>query len=196
MTLTVQFYTILAMIGSGIWLGATLDTYHRFHPRGKRWNWLRFINDILFWVLQALIIFYVLLQVNRGEVRVIIFLALLCGFACYQGLLQSLYKRLLERIIKITIGIIRLIRRTFTILVYNPAKVILNLLVGFSKMIGRLLLSVLLFITGILIYPLKLIGRLLLRLIPKKIWTNLKGVAGIIRKSTNTVKSWIGKLRR
>lgn len=196
MTLTVQFYTIVAMIGSGIWLGASLDTYHRFHPRGKRWNWLRFINDILFWIVQALLIFYVLLQVNKGEVRIVIFLALLCGFAFYKSLLQSLFQRILERLIKITVGIIRFFKKIFRLFIYNPAKVILNLLVGLSKMVIRFLLSALLFLSGILLYPLKLIGKLLVALIPEKIWTKLKGVAGVIRKSTNKVKSWIAKLRR
>ncbi|WP_372508854.1 spore cortex biosynthesis protein YabQ [Pseudalkalibacillus decolorationis] len=196
MTLTVQFYTILAMIGSGIWIGASLDTYHRFQTRRTRWNWLRFINDMLFWVLQALIIFYILLQVNKGEVRVIIFLALLCGFACYKGVLQSFFKRFLELIINVVVHIFRFGQRTFTILIFNPIKVILNLIVGFSKMIGKSLLSVLLFLCGILFYPIRLIGRLLLWLIPEKMWTKLQRVAGIIRKSTNKVKSWIRIKRR
>ena len=69
MTLTVQFYTLLAMIGMGSIFGATLDTYQRFLKRGHRNRWIVFINDILFWMIQGLIIFYVLFLVNHGELR-------------------------------------------------------------------------------------------------------------------------------
>ncbi|MFD6438251.1 spore cortex biosynthesis protein YabQ, partial [Peribacillus sp. NPDC060186] len=36
MTLTIQFYTLLAMIGMGSCFGAALDTYNRFLKRSKR----------------------------------------------------------------------------------------------------------------------------------------------------------------
>ncbi|WP_349409075.1 spore cortex biosynthesis protein YabQ [Pseudalkalibacillus sp. SCS-8] len=200
MTLNVQLYTILAMIGSGIWIGIAMDTYHRFLPRNKKWNWLRFINDIIFWILQALLIFYVLLQVNHGEVRVIIFLALLCGFAAYQSLFQSIYKRLLERLIRIVIGLYKIIRNIIFILLIQPVKVILKLLLTLSKMVGSLLLSILLFLSGILLFPFKRIGSFIFqrirKMIPINIGTKLKGKAGILKKPTNMVKDWIGKFRR
>ncbi|MGP4082771.1 spore cortex biosynthesis protein YabQ [Pseudalkalibacillus sp. R45] len=197
MSLDVQLYTILAMVGSGIWIGVALDTYHRFQTRNKRWNWLRFINDIIFWFLQALIIFYVLLQVNQGEVRVIIFLALLCGFACYQSLLQNTYKKLLEIIISIIVWIAKMIKRIFWTFFVHPAKVILNLLLSLSKMIGRLLISILLFVSRILLFPLKMFGiTALVEKIMGKLIAKLKEKAGILKKPTNKVKEWIGKLRR
>ncbi|RAI20026.1 spore cortex biosynthesis protein YabQ, partial [Rhodobium orientis] len=40
MTLTTQFYTMLAMAGMGAWLGASLDTYTRFVVRSKTARWL------------------------------------------------------------------------------------------------------------------------------------------------------------
>jgi spore cortex biosynthesis protein YabQ len=200
MSLNVQFYTILAMIGSGIWIGAALDTYHRFQPRNRKWNWLRFINDIIFWILQALLIFYVLLQVNQGEVRVIIFLALLCGFAAYQSLLQRGYRKLLEVLIKVVISISRMIRNVFRALIVQPVKGILKLLLTLSKMIGKLLLSILLFIVGILLFPFRKIGKYFydrwIRPIQVKIFAKLKGKAGFLKKLTNKVKDWIRKLRR
>ena len=36
MTLTVQFYTMVAMVAMGVWLGIAMDTYSRFlHPSKK-----------------------------------------------------------------------------------------------------------------------------------------------------------------
>ncbi|MCF6411911.1 spore cortex biosynthesis protein YabQ [Pseudalkalibacillus salsuginis] len=197
MSLDVQLYTILTMVGGGIWIGIALDTYQRFQTGKKRWNWLRFINDIIFWFLQALIIFYVLLQINQGELRVIIFLALLCGFACYRSLLQSAYKKLLEIIISVVVWIGKMIKNIFYAFFIQPVKLILNLLLSLSKMIGRLLISIPLFIAGIFLFPLKVFGiTALFEKVRTKMMTKLKEKAGILKKPTNKVKGWIGKLRR
>ena len=60
MTLSTQFLTMLSMIGMGSLFGAMLDTYQRFLNRPKRNHWIVFFNDLLFWVIQALLIFYTL----------------------------------------------------------------------------------------------------------------------------------------
>ena len=44
MTLTTQFYTLLAMIGMGSCYGAALDTYNRFLKRTERKRWIVFIH--------------------------------------------------------------------------------------------------------------------------------------------------------
>ena len=93
MTLTVQFYTMIAMVAMGVWLGVAMDTYSRFfHPSKSKSLWL-YANDVVFWLLQGLLIFYVLYVVNEGELRLYVFLALLCGYAAYRALLQPLYRR-------------------------------------------------------------------------------------------------------
>jgi len=99
MSLTIQFYTMVAMIAMGSFIGASMDTYHRFFKRDQRKIWLAIINDVLFWILEALLLFYILFLVNKGEIRFYIFLALLCGYACYQSLLKGIYLHLLERLI-------------------------------------------------------------------------------------------------
>ncbi len=96
MSLTTQFYTMIAMIAVGGYLGAALDTYSRLLNRRKRKFWFIFINDILFRVVQGLIIFYCLYSVNFGEIRFYIFVALFCGFAFYQSLLKNLYQKFLN----------------------------------------------------------------------------------------------------
>ncbi|HGK0924605.1 TPA: spore cortex biosynthesis protein YabQ, partial [Streptococcus pneumoniae] len=40
MSLTIQLYTMLSMIGMGAWIGASLDTYQRFLKRQERKRWL------------------------------------------------------------------------------------------------------------------------------------------------------------
>src|SRR5438309_5601434 len=120
MTLSTQFMTMLAMIGMGIFFGAGLDTYNRFLKRSKRKNWIVFINDILFWILQGLFIFFVLFRVNQGELRIYIFIALLCGFAAYQSLFKVIYLRWLEVLISFVISLLRFFVKTVYLLVYKP----------------------------------------------------------------------------
>ncbi|MEH7580287.1 spore cortex biosynthesis protein YabQ, partial [Priestia megaterium] len=63
MSLNIQLYTMLAMVSMGSGLGASLDTYRYFVNRSKSRPWFVFVNDVLFWMVQALLIFYVLFLV-------------------------------------------------------------------------------------------------------------------------------------
>ncbi|WP_371932604.1 spore cortex biosynthesis protein YabQ [Bacillus carboniphilus] len=81
MTLSVQFYTIIGMVLVGIWLGLILDTYGHLLNRSMISRWVVFFYDLLFWVLQGLIIFYVLLLINEGEVR--LYISCLIMWICY-----------------------------------------------------------------------------------------------------------------
>ncbi|RST57740.1 spore cortex biosynthesis protein YabQ [Siminovitchia terrae] len=141
MSLPVQFYTLLAMIGMGSLFGATLDTYQRFLKRGKRKRWIVFLNDLLFWFIQGILIFYVLFLVNSGEVRFYLFLALLCGFSAYQALFKQIYLKLLESLIQLVRAIARFIYRTAYLLVYKPFKGLYLLIIAIILYVYGLLLS-------------------------------------------------------
>lgn len=182
MTLTVQFYTLITMIGMGSYFGAALDTYIRFLNRSVRKGWIVFINDFLFWVIQGLIIFYVLFLVNEGEFRLYLFLALLCGFAAYQALLKNIYKKLLESFIVIVIKSVQLLTNLVKNIIFLPIKWIIvsvlsvtywifRLFYKLAVRIGLLILAVL----GILLKPF--------------IWM----ISPIWDKMPNTVKKTVGK---
>ena len=121
---------MLVMIGMGTFFGAALDTYNRFLQRSKRKNWITFINDVLFWVFQGLLIFYVLFHVNQGEWRFYIFIALICGFAAYQSLFKQIYLKILERLINVVISIYNFFVRLFLALIYKPIKGLVTLLIS------------------------------------------------------------------
>lgn len=190
MSLPVQFYTLLAMIGMGSFFGAALDTYQRFLKRKSRKVWIVFINDILFWILHGLIMFYILFQVNYGEVRFYLVLALLCGFAAYQALFKTSYMKMLEWGIRFVTASARFVRRLFQILVYNPIKGLILLLVSMFLFIGKALLGlvtitgkVLLWVLKIMIKPFLILAKLLWYLVPKpvkksvgQLWSHLAGV--------------------
>lgn len=130
MSLSVQLSTLLAMIGVGGWLGAAVDTYRRLFNRKEHKGWYVFVNDLLFWLSQALFTFYILYVVNNGELRVYIFLALLCGYAAYQSLLKTLYLPLLERLIELVKGMYRLVVTILYRGIYIPVTAIIGFMVS------------------------------------------------------------------
>ncbi|MEH7125111.1 spore cortex biosynthesis protein YabQ, partial [Bacillus sp. JJ1773] len=156
MTLSTQFITMLAMIGMGSVFGAALDTYNRFLKRSNRKSWIVFINDILFWVVQGLAIFYILFIVNRGELRFYIFIALLCGFAAYQSLFKGLYVRLLEISISVIVAIYRFLLKLFHYMIYKPVRGLIFAVISLLLMIKKGLVALLILIFRIILFICKI----------------------------------------
>ncbi|WP_258832589.1 spore cortex biosynthesis protein YabQ [Peribacillus frigoritolerans] len=198
MTLTIQFYTLLAMIGMGSGFGAALDTYSRFLNRSERKRWSVFIHDFLFWIIQGLLIFYVLFLVNEGEFRLYLFLALLCGFSAYQALFKGFYQRFLEFLIILVIKLARFIANSVHMLIFLPIKwvivSILAIIIGIGKFVLTLLKwagKILLFILNIFWRPLKWILTYIWNLLPVFVTKNVgkfynKG-KGILLKIKNSI---------
>jgi spore cortex biosynthesis protein YabQ len=207
MTLSTQFFTLLSMSGMGSLFGAMFDTYQRFLKRPKRKQWIVFFNDLLFWIIQAVIIFYTLFLVNNGELRFYIFLALICGFAAYQSLFKGIYLHLLEMAIKTTIAISRFIKKTFLLLIYKPILGLIQLVIIIIITIGRGLLTlfkfiikVLLLLLKIIIVPLQKILWLFWKLLPKGIKKSVEKLynktAGFFHKVRNYISKWFNRWKK
>ncbi|WP_449538339.1 spore cortex biosynthesis protein YabQ [Ferdinandcohnia sp. Marseille-Q9671] len=210
MTLSTQFYTLLAMICMGGWLGASLDTYHRFLQRSRRNKFLVFINDVLFWVVQGLLFFYTLLLVNEGELRFYVFIAILCGFAAYQSLLKSFYVRALEHIIQAIIRFYQFLLRTGELLIVRPIKMLYQLIivillgiVNVLMVIGNILLKICWMLIKVCFAPIKWTGILIWRMLPsaftKYVEKIFRKCAGFLKKVENTkpiLIKWWKKIRK
>jgi spore cortex biosynthesis protein YabQ len=197
MTLAVQFETMLAMVLMGVWIGMAVDTYGRFIHEKRKWHWLHFINDLLFWLVQALLVFYVLLHVNQAEIRFYIFIALLCGYAAYRALFEKMYKKLLEWLVSVVVSFIRFFLRAFRLLILMPIKwlfMLISSILLYTFMITRKTSFALL---KIIFYPFKYVGHLVWRFIPKQTWYNLKKkyskLAGFFKSMKNRFSNWKGK---
>ncbi|AMM91263.1 spore coat protein [Peribacillus simplex] len=206
MTLTTQFYTLLAMIGMGSAFGAALDTYSRFLKRPERKRWIVFIHDFLFWIIQGLLIFYVLFLVNEGEFRLYLFLALLCGFSAYQALFKGFYQRFLELLIILVIKLARFITDAVQMLIFLPIKwlivSVIAIIIGIGKFVLALLKwagKILLFILNIFWRPLKWILTYIWNLLPVFVTKNVgkfynKG-KGILLKIKNSINRTLNRWR-
>ncbi|MDW7616514.1 spore cortex biosynthesis protein YabQ [Peribacillus simplex] len=206
MTLTTQFYTLLAMIGMGSAFGAALDTYSRFLKRSERKRWIVFIHDFLFWIIQGLLIFYVLFLVNEGEFRLYLFLALLCGFSAYQALFKGFYQRFLELLIILVIKLARFITDAVQMLIFLPIKwlivSVIAIIIGIGKFVLALLKwagKILLFILNIFWRPLKWVLTYIWNLLPIFVTKNVgkfynKG-KGILLKIKNSINRTLNRWR-
>lgn len=149
MNLTVQFETMLAMIAAGLYVGAALDTYTRFVKRRRRFHLMTIVSDLFFWLVQSIIIFYVLFLVNNGQFRIYIIFALLCGYAAYQSLFRSSYIRLLNFVLACSAHVLRFVRFIFALLVIRPIKMILKLTFTLCMMIITSFVTASLFLLNI-----------------------------------------------
>lgn len=149
MTLQVQTVTMLAMIIGGIYIGFAQDTYRRFARLWQKSRLLVYLLEILFWLSQTVLLFYVLFRINDGEVRFYIFLACLLGFSIYVVLLQQIYLRVLDwltRIVKRTLlFFIRLFTAPLLLIwrsVYYVLKWFLRVLITICKWGGKIIYGV------------------------------------------------------
>ncbi|MGJ7913668.1 spore cortex biosynthesis protein YabQ [Neobacillus sp. LXY-1] len=207
MTLSTQFLTMISMIGMGSLFGAMFDTYQRFLNRPKRKSWIVFINDLLFWMIQALIIFYALFVVNNGELRFYIFIALICGFAAYQSLLKGTYLQLLELVIKTTLTIARLIRKTFLLFIYKPIVSLIQFLLFILLSLGsglltlvKLIYKVVAIVVKLILGIIKKILIILWKLLPKGLKKSVEKLynktAGNFKGIGNYIIKWVNKWKK
>ncbi|MCM3218059.1 spore cortex biosynthesis protein YabQ [Niallia taxi] len=202
MTLSTQFMTMLAMVGMGLFFGISLDTYQFFLKRAERKRIIVFFHDLLFWILQGLLMFYVLFLVNQGEIRIYLILALLLGFAAYQALLKSIYLSFLKLIISVSVRFYQLTVKLVVNLIYKPIKtlllflvsVVIFLLKGLMALVNGVI-RVLRFILKVILLPLKWLLSLIWLILPKKVKLNVDKysgkLAGYYTMIKKYVKDWI-----
>ncbi|UOG07780.1 spore cortex biosynthesis protein YabQ [Bacillus altitudinis] len=204
MTLTVQFYTMLSMAAMGIWLGASLDTYKLFVNREKTAKWLLVIHDLLFWVVQGLLFFYVLLLTNEGEFRLYIFLAVALGFSMYQALMKQLYMNILKFVMRCIYQTVLFLKRLIMSMVFQPIRWIVGLIISALLFLFHLLLRLVRFafrlvwkVLYIVCYPLIwLLNVTIIHRIPEKWRTSMRlffskgaGILQGIKKVSRTMKT-------
>ncbi|MFC0525643.1 spore cortex biosynthesis protein YabQ [Pontibacillus salicampi] len=195
MSLDTQFVTMFMMLWTGIYLGMAIDTFRRFERYWKKQIIFAFSIEIFFWILQGLIIFYFMFVANQGELRFYIFLLILCGFSMYQALLKTIYMKVLEKIIAITISVIRLVKRLFLIVIYHPIRWLLLLLLKILLGLWTILVWLLVLTGKILLFPLQLIGKILWRLTPKFMKNYLLHLKGFYSTIENIMLKWWKKIR-
>lgn len=195
MTLHTQFITMISMVVSGIYLGLATDTFRRLVHPFKSKVYLKYLFEISYWVTQTMIIFYILYNVNHGELRFYIFLACLLGFSMYMALFQTTYKKLLEFLIKVIKVTVKGIIQAINTLIVQPIRWIIELIITILLSLLNLCKHIVLFLLKIFIYPFKVLFSLILRIIPEKILNKVSNLltfcSTIINKFTRRIKDFL-----
>jgi len=195
MSLNVQFYSMVAMVGMGAYLGMALDTYHRFLYRGRSNKFIVFGTDILFWILQGLLVFYVLYLVNEGALRFYLLLALLCGYAAYKSLLQSIYKRILEFMIQLVIRIYLITVKLVKIFMIIPIKWLIHVIILILLFIYSVLIRLIRLLYNFVLSILLFFVRVCWFFVPKRVKNFLARYKGVFGKFKNIFLTTIKKVK-
>lgn len=190
MTLTTQFITILCMVGGGIFVAASLDVFERLFGNRNKKSWTELFYQLSFWLSQAAILFYILYKANYGELRVYVFLAILCGFAMYRALLQPLFLTGLEKLIRVAMGLYRVIKKVIYRLLIWPIRSIIFLIFSLLIVVYKIVLKGILLIIVVLFYPIRIVFIGIWRLLPKNAKKYLMFSAGFWDKIKNIMISW------
>lgn len=191
MTLNTQLLTMISMIVGGIYLGFATETFRRISVIWNSKKILTFIAEILYWVFQTCILFLVLFQVNDGELRAYIFLACLLGFSMYVVMFKTIYKRVLEWIIKVLVALTKGIIKILNTLIIRPIRWIIELLLRIVYYIGYLCYRILRFIFNILFYPFRLLFSYIRKLIPEKVWNKVTKLVAFCSTIIYKLKKWL-----
>ncbi|XKF67500.1 spore cortex biosynthesis protein YabQ [Virgibacillus necropolis] len=187
--------TMLAMVLGGFYLGMILDTFRRASPHWKNSVFLSYLMETIFWFSQTLLLFYILYRVNSGELRFYVFVACLLGFATYQALAATAYKKLLEHMIQLALSVYRFFAKAIRVLIVTPIVFVFSLLFSAISYTLQVLFIVLLTIAKIIFAPFKWIFMLIYGLLPEVIKNYLHKIAGFYSTMENISKKWLKYIR-
>lgn len=120
MTLHTQFIAMIAMVVGGIYLGFSTETFRRIEVKWQARTVARYAFEILYWVVQTCLLFYVLYRVNQGEIRFVFILTCLLGYSMYIVFCQQWYVKRLEIILHVIKTIISWTIRCIDALIIQP----------------------------------------------------------------------------
>lgn len=136
MTVTVgsQAYIFFCSIIGGIAIALIYDIFRILRKAVKTGNLITYLEDILFWVIVAIVMFATVYYSNEGEIRSYIFLGALLGIVFYAMLLSKAVMNSSLFIIKV----LSIIIKTIWLVLSFPFKMIFKLLSIPLKAAGRL----------------------------------------------------------
>ncbi|MBW4828008.1 MAG: spore cortex biosynthesis protein YabQ [Clostridiaceae bacterium] len=120
-----QAYVFFTVFYGGLVVGFIYDVYRGFRYYLNPKKIITFIEDLVFWILATLIVFYILIKSNWGELRGYIFIGLFLGLYLYLKLLSKLIYPILLRFLRLLCLIMKKIIKVI-IFPFNLIKKVLS----------------------------------------------------------------------
>jgi len=170
--LMVQFFNFLTAIGIGLIIGILFDIYRGLWKKCTPSSKTMPLWDIFWWLLVTSLVFFILLNLNWGELRLYLLLGQIIGFVFY---LKRISRYFLKNFILFLHCMEKIIKRIIMIIVI-PLRIIKK----------------------ILVFPFK-VARLFFdrfkRLLKKVVWVVLLIFRAIPRKCKKTIKKFFKNSR-
>ncbi|AGK99272.1 spore cortex biosynthesis protein YabQ [Clostridium pasteurianum] len=125
----IQFNLLFYSFIAGIFTGILFDIYRVIRGLELPNKVLGFIEDLLFWILTAIIIFVFLLYSNDAIMGIYVYLFIALGVYIYIKLLSE---KLIYGEVKLLRFFVRFIRITFNLIIY-PIRLLFNYFLGKDK---------------------------------------------------------------
>ena len=109
----------------GVLMGIIFDFFRIIRKIKKHGDILTAIEDILFWIISSVLVFFIVLYFNSGEIRWYIFVALVIGSVLYYLTISSFLRKIVLWIISFLIKIIKFLIKSITfpfIFILKPLK--------------------------------------------------------------------------
>lgn len=166
MTLHTQWLTMAAMIISGMYLGVMTDTLRTIFRPWQLISWLRLGLQVLYWIMQTIVVYIILYSINGGILRLYIFLACLLGYSIYVVCLQSVYLLILDWLLELlntaAYFIYRIFIRPLWLLLYLVLQQVVKLVgLGLKLVYGLLQVA---------FYPFRMVLQQIVKLLPEKVY--------------------------
>jgi len=165
--LIAQVTNFFSAIGIGLLIGVMFDLYRGMWKKCAPSSKTMPLWDIIWWLLVTALVFFILLNINWGELRLYLFLGQIIGFVIY-------YKKISPHFLKRFIVFLTWLEKTvkkLVIIVVIPFRVMKTILLWPITIVFLVMKKIILF--------LKKVGRvsgLILRAIPRKIKKRIKKI--------------------
>lgn len=131
-SLTSQLYAFLVTIITGIAIGILFDFYKVIRGLTRPRKAFTYLGDLAFWIIATLVVFFMLLIGNWGEIRFYVVIGVFAGTALYMKFFSKGFLRLLSGLILVVKKIIRFIIKvlgTIWLIIVYPFIIIRNIVI-------------------------------------------------------------------
>jgi spore cortex biosynthesis protein YabQ len=133
---------IVWLLATGFAMGFVFDVYNTVTGASKWLRWLRPTADLAFWVVSALVVYYVLFLTDEGRVRIYTFGIVLAGYAVYRWTIHRLVVRSAFAIVRVVQAVLRGVFRVVYTVTVLPLVAVAKVVLGVLRMVYRLLMAV------------------------------------------------------
>ncbi len=119
-----QAHLFYIFILTGTLIGILFDIFRILRKSFKTSDFITILQDILFCILSAILLFYTIFKFNNGEIRSYVILGISAGIFLYLFIFSKLFIKVNVKIIDILKNIFKFVIKAIAL----PLKIVLNIL--------------------------------------------------------------------